>query len=101
MSLSRKSFVRRSFRQSLKIISKKDKDPSSRQEPLQTVSEGPQEEKKEEQEVEEELEEMYMLPELPHTPLSGTIWFLKCKQSVCSKAPWWQLVSPSAFLPET
>ncbi|XP_060938530.1 exocyst complex component 3-like protein 4 [Limanda limanda] len=73
MSLSRESFVRRSLRQSLKIYSKKDKDPSSRPELLQTVSEGPQEEKKEEkteEEVEEELEEMYWLPDLPHTPLS-------------------------------
>ncbi|XP_062253608.1 exocyst complex component 3-like protein 4 [Platichthys flesus] len=70
MSSSGESFVRRSLRRSLNLVSKKDKEPSGRQELLHTVSEGPQEEEKKEEDVEVELEEMYTLPDLPHTPLS-------------------------------
>ncbi|KAI3367095.1 hypothetical protein L3Q82_008160 [Scortum barcoo] len=70
-----------SFRRSLKF-SKKDKDKPCDKEPLSAVPEGSAEEKKEEKEEEqeeeeeaylrEEMEEAYTLPELPHTPLSGT-----------------------------
>ncbi|XP_076605078.1 exocyst complex component 3-like protein 4 isoform X2 [Chaetodon auriga] len=64
-----------SIRRSLTFNTKKNKDKSSRAEPLVAVSEGSAEEKKEEKEEEEEvvceeMEEAYTLPELPHTPLS-------------------------------
>lgn len=65
-----------SIRRSLKLATKKDKGKSARVEPLVPVSEGSVEEKKEdkeeEEEVLEEIEEAYILPEIPHTPLSGT-----------------------------
>ncbi|XP_041810453.1 exocyst complex component 3-like protein 4 [Chelmon rostratus] len=63
-----------SIRRSLKLATKKDKGKSARVEPLVPVSEGSVEEKKEdkeeEEEVLEEIEEAYILPEIPHTPLS-------------------------------
>ncbi len=65
-----------SIRRSLTFRTKKVKNciPES----LVSVSEGPaeekNEEKKEEEEVvREEIEEAYTLPEIPHTPLSGTV----------------------------
>ncbi|XP_047193654.1 exocyst complex component 3-like protein 4 isoform X3 [Scophthalmus maximus] len=76
MSASSDSFMRRSFRRSLKLGTKKDKDRGGRQEQLVPVSEGSREDRAEEQEAEaaeeemEEVEEAYTLPELPHTPLS-------------------------------
>ncbi|XP_074548198.1 exocyst complex component 3-like protein 4 [Halichoeres trimaculatus] len=51
----------------------KGKDKPPRPDPLGAISEGQVEEKKEEveeEEVCEEVEETYILPELPHTPLS-------------------------------
>ncbi|XP_034418715.1 exocyst complex component 3-like protein 4 isoform X2 [Cyclopterus lumpus] len=71
-----------SIRRSLKFSNKKDK--ACRQEAPDSVSEGPAEERKEQKaekeeeeeevevevETEEEMEEAYMLPVLPHTPLS-------------------------------
>ncbi|KAM6968664.1 exocyst complex component 3-like protein 4 [Tautogolabrus adspersus] len=66
-----------SLRRSLKFNTKKDKDKTSPKELLGQVSEFSVEEKKEEKEEEEEedeecgeMEETYILPELPHTPLS-------------------------------
>lgn len=67
-----------SGRRSLRFSSKKDKNKSPKQE-LVPVSEGPVEKKtkeskdEEEEKVPEEVEEAYVLPDLPHTPLSGTI----------------------------
>lgn len=67
-----------SIRRSLKF-SKRNKDKNGNKE-LVTVAEGLKEEKEvveEEEEVleevEEEVEEAYTLPEIPHTPLSGTV----------------------------
>lgn len=54
------------IRRSLNLGTKKDKP--CRQQPLVSVAEGPAEEKTEEKAKEEE----YTLPEIPHTPLSGT-----------------------------
>lgn len=68
-----------SIRRSLRLGSKKDKDKDKtcKQEPLGPVLEGSAEEKKEEKEEEdvvwEEIEEAYTLPEIPHTPLSGSV----------------------------
>jgi len=65
-----------SIRRNLTFSNKKDK--TGRQEAMGYVSEGPAEEGKEQKEEveeeaeEEEMEEAYMLPDLPHTPLSGT-----------------------------
>lgn len=66
-----------SGRRSLRFSSKKDKNKDTKQE-LVPVSEGPVEKKtkeseEEEEEVPEEVEEAYVLPELPHIPLSGKI----------------------------
>ncbi|XP_060918524.1 exocyst complex component 3-like protein 4 [Labrus mixtus] len=64
------------LRRSLKFSTKKDKDKTNRKEQLDHVSEFSGEEKKEEKEEEEEeeecgeMDETYILPELPHTPLS-------------------------------
>lgn len=67
-----------SGRRSLKLVTKKDKNKSCKQEPLVPVSEASAEEKKGEKEEEvvelEEIEEAYELPEIPHTPLSGTFF---------------------------
>ena len=67
-----------SIRRSLKF-SKRNKAKNGNKE-LVTVSEGSKEERevfKEEEEVveevEEEVDEAYTLPEIPHTPLSGTV----------------------------
>lgn len=64
-----------SIRRSLKLGTKKDK--TCKQEPLGPVSEGSVEEKEEKEEEEEvvweEVEEAYTLPEIPQTPLSGTV----------------------------
>ncbi|XP_056283283.1 exocyst complex component 3-like protein 4 isoform X2 [Pseudoliparis swirei] len=63
-----------SIRRNLTFSNKKDK--TGRQEAMGYVSEGPAEEGKEQKEEveeeaeEEEMEEAYMLPDLPHTPLS-------------------------------
>ena len=74
--LQRGELIRRSLK-----LSKKNKDKNCNKE-LVTVSEGSKEEKevvKEDEEAEvveevkEEVEEAYTLPELPHTPLSGTL----------------------------
>lgn len=70
-----------SSRRSLRSSAKKDKNKSSKQKLLFPVSEATAEEKKEEKEEEEveveleEIEEAYMLPEIPHTPLSGTSFY--------------------------
>ncbi|XP_047467914.1 exocyst complex component 3-like protein 4 [Mugil cephalus] len=79
MSGSTNSLMKRAstLRRSLGLISKKD----NKQEPLKTVSEGAGADKKEEgeekeedeekeDEEKEEMEESYMLPDIPHTPLS-------------------------------
>lgn len=67
-----------SGRRSLKFSSKKDKNKGTKQEPV-PLSEGPVEKKMEESEdeeeeqekVPEEVEEAYVLPDIPHMPLSG------------------------------
>ncbi|XP_069577529.1 exocyst complex component 3-like protein 4 [Brachyistius frenatus] len=73
MSRFSNSFMTRaeSFRRSLNLGTKKDRDKNIKQE---TLIEGLAEEQKEEEGKEEdvwvEMEESYTLPEIPHTPLS-------------------------------
>lgn len=70
-----------SGRRSLRSNAKKDKIKSPKQE-LVPVVEGPVEkrtkesEEEEEEKVPEEVEEAYVLPDLPHIPLSGKITLL-------------------------
>lgn len=84
---------------------KKDKDKPSNQDPLCAVSEGQLEEKTEEGEEEEECEEVeetYILPELPHTPLSGTDSLDEAHFSEFdageSRHVRWELMFPNMFL---
>lgn len=72
-----------SIRKSMRLGSKKSKDKTH----TDTFPQGSfedkneEEEEKEEQEVCQEMEETYTLPDIPHTPLSGTvspIWFYTC-----------------------
>lgn len=60
-----------SIRRSLKLGAKKDK-PLCRQETVEESMEEKEEKKEEEEVVWEDIEESYTLPEIPHTPLSGT-----------------------------
>ncbi|XP_039992323.1 exocyst complex component 3-like protein 4 [Xiphias gladius] len=74
MSTSSDPF-RKSFRRTLKLGTKRDKEKTCKQELLITDTEVSCEEKKEGREEEDEaelaeIEEMYTLPEIPHTPLS-------------------------------
>lgn len=67
-----------SGRRSLRFSSKKDKNKGTKQE-LVPVVEGPVEKKtkesedEEEEKVPEEVEEAYVLPDIPHIPLSGKV----------------------------
>lgn len=77
MSTSSDPF-RKSFRRTLKLGTKRDKEKTCKQELLITDTEVSCEEKKEGREEEDvaelaEIEEMYTLPEIPHTPLSGIV----------------------------
>lgn len=63
----------KSSRRSLRFSSKKDKDHDkvAKKELLISEAAAAAAEKKEEEEL-AEIDELYTLPELPHTPLSGT-----------------------------
>lgn len=64
-----------STRRSMRFNPKKDKNKGTKKE-LVPVVEGPVETKMEEieeEEVHEEVAETYVLPDIPHTPLSGKI----------------------------
>lgn len=65
-----------SGRRSLRFSSKKDKNKVTKKE-LVPLVEGPaetkMEESEEEEEVHEEVAEAYVLPDIPHIPLSGKI----------------------------
>lgn len=78
MSRLGESFIKKgaSIRRSLRFGSKKESEKNNRPEVLLTTSEGlvekMEEEVVEEEEELEEMEEEYNLPDIPHTPLSGT-----------------------------
>lgn len=74
------SFIRRVAygRRSLRFSGKKDKSKGCKEEPQSEASSGKEKKEQNEEEEEEvvkpeEIEEAYTLPELPHTPLSGTV----------------------------
>lgn len=60
-----------SIRRSLRFNSKKDNNKAGRQDLPVTETETTGEKEIEEEQMLEEIEELYMLPEIPHTPLSG------------------------------
>lgn len=65
-----------SFRRSMRLGSKKSKDkPPANAVPQSSFEEKneEEEEEKDEEEVCQEMEETYTLPDIPHTPLSGTV----------------------------